>query len=167
MMPTSHPSRIVLGLDPGFDRVGYGIIDGSARQERMLAYGCVTTPKKSSLPDRLSRLADEVEAIIERYQPTLAGVEKLFFYNNAKTALDVSQARGVLLLILTRARIPILEFTPLQVKQTTVGYGNATKKQVQYMVTRLLCLSQAPQSDDAADALAIALCANQHHSLLV
>jgi len=155
-------SKVILGVDPGFGRMGWGII----KQEnngtwKALGWDCVNTASTLSLSDRLLVLRDELKAVIKKYKPTSAAVEKLFFFNNVKTAIDVGQARGVILLTLIDAGLPLMEFTPLQVKQAMTGYGKAEKNQMQKMVAMILGLKGKIKSDDAADALAIALCAGQ------
>ncbi|MDO8509991.1 MAG: crossover junction endodeoxyribonuclease RuvC [bacterium] len=153
-------SEIVLGIDPGFGRLGYGVIKKDNRGAwRALDYGCVETKPKSPLPERLVIIRDELVKVIKKYQPTLAGIEQLFFFNNAKTAMDVGQARGVVILTMIDHKIPFVEFTPLQVKQGITGYGKAEKGQMQKMVAMLLGIKGKIKSDDAADALAIAMCA--------
>lgn len=152
--------RIILGLDPGLARMGYGIICVAGSSFSCLTYGCIETPSTHSLSQRLEELYNKLSSLIQKFSPHTAAVEKLFFAKNTKTALDVSHARGVLLLTLAHAKIPIYECTPLQVKQAVVGYGRAEKRQVKKMVQLLLSLSTPPRSDDAADALAIALCAS-------
>lgn len=147
----------VLGIDPGFGRTGYGIIEGSGDSWSVVTYGCIETQTKTPYGERLQTLAEELKDLLTTYQPTLAGVELLFFYSNAKTAMLVGQARGVILLTLGKYQIPIVECTPLQVKQAVCGYGAAEKIQVGKMVQLLLRLPQVPKPDDIADALAVAL----------
>lgn len=154
--------EIILGVDPGFGRMGWGVI----QQEKngtwsALGWGCVETSAKESLSARLIILRDELQKVIKKYQPTSAAVEQLFFFNNAKTAMDVGQARGVILLTVLDAGLKVAEFTPLQVKQAMTGYGRAEKGQMQKMVAMILGLKEKIKSDDAADALAVALCAGQ------
>lgn len=151
-------SRVILGIDPGLADTGFGVIEESAGQLRCLTYGSIKTKKGLSLSARIMELEKELDKIIKKYQPDLAGVEQLFFCNNAKTALLVGQARGVVLLTLAKNKLPLLEFTPLQVKQAITGYGSADKKQIQQMVKLILSLKEIPRPDDAADALAIAIC---------
>ncbi len=154
--------EIILGVDPGFGRMGWGVIKQEKNNTwRALDWGCVKTTPNSVLSDRLMILRDELKAVIKKYQPTSAAVEQLFFFNNAKTAMDVGQARGVILLTIIDAGMKVAEFTPLQVKQATTGYGRAEKGQMQKMVAVILGLKEKIKSDDAADALAIALCAAQ------
>ena len=150
---------IILGIDPGIADTGFGIIEkGKGGKISCLGYGSIKTKAGWPLADRLELLADELEKIIKKFQPGLACVEELFFQNNAKTAMIVGQARGVIIYICRKNKIPLCELTPLQVKQTIAGYGRAEKAQVQKMVKLLLGLKEIPKPDDAADALAIALC---------
>ncbi|HEX3100000.1 MAG TPA: crossover junction endodeoxyribonuclease RuvC [Patescibacteria group bacterium] len=158
---------IYLGIDPGTATTGYGIIKKIAgasktkpQQEfEILEFGVISTSKTDSDAHRLQILFEDLSAVIKKHKPQFAGIEKLFFTNNQRTAMTVSQARGVILLAMNQAKVPILEFTPLQVKNTLCGYGKADKKQVQTMVQRTFKLKNIPKPDDAADALAIALCA--------
>ena len=155
----------ILGIDPGTATTGYGIIKTGKRKDEfeIVDFGVIST--KAKLPDaeRLKILADDLSDIIKKHKPACVGVEKLFFTTNQKTAMTVSQARGVVLYIAQHNRIPILEFTPLQIKSFICGYGKADKKQVQYMVQKTFNLKSVPKPDDAADALAVALCAAFHH----
>lgn len=152
--------KIILGIDPGIADTGYGIIKKlSGGRMECLDYGSIKTPAKMELIDRLEILHRELGLIIKKYRPDLAAVEELFFCNNAKTALIVGQARGAILLSIKENKIPFAEFTPLQVKQAVSTYGQAGKAQVQKMVMLLLKLKEIPKPDDAADALAIAICA--------
>ncbi len=156
---------IILGIDPGTAIVGWGIIDTGAshnvEKAVCLGYGVITTDKSMSDSLRLVAIASGLEGVLKEYTPNLVGVEKLFFSNNQKTVMTVSQARGVILLVLEQQGVPLLEFTPLQVKQALTGYGRAEKSQMQQMTKLLLKLPSIPQPDDAADALAIALTAAQ------
>ena len=148
----------ILGIDPGIADTGYGLITMDGNNIIHLAHGSIKTHKTLTLPERLEELEKELIIIIDKYQPNISGVEELFFCNNAKTAFVVGQARGVVLLSLNKSLIPIKEFTPLQVKQGVTGYGKADKRQVQQMVKTILNLDQIPRPDDAADALAVAIC---------
>jgi len=150
---------IVIGIDPGTATTGFGIIEVKGMQCVALDYGVITTDKSLSHSVRLKILHDDVAAILATYKPTAAGVEKLFFATNVTTAMKVSEARGVILLALEQAGVEIREFTPLQIKQATTGYGQAKKPQMQQMVMKILSLTDIPKPDDAADALAIALAA--------
>jgi len=149
---------LVLGIDPGTAITGYGLVKGEDDDLSLVAYGAITTSSDWPLPERLQRIYRELTALIEDQQPTAVAVEELFFSKNVRTALSVGQARGVALLAAANARLPIHEYTPLQVKQAITGYGRATKDQVQQMVRMLLDLDSVPQPDDAADAIAVAIC---------
>lgn len=153
--------RTILGIDPGYGRVGYGLITQSSRKLFCKEYGCITTPSRDGLAARLLSIHRQLSEIIVRTTPHAIAVEKIFFYNNTKTAIDVSQARGVIILTAQLHGIPLTEVTPLQAKQAVAGYGQAEKNQVQKMVTLILGLTTIPKPDDAADALAIAICAGQ------
>lgn len=156
---------IYLGIDPGTATTGYGIIKkkethaSKTAEFEILEFGVITTKKTDSDAKRLQILHEDLSAIIKKFQPNYIGIEKLFFAKNQTTAMAVSQARGVALLACSQNKTPILEFTPLQVKNTLCGYGKADKKQVQRMVQQTFLLKNIPKPDDAADALAIALCA--------
>jgi crossover junction endodeoxyribonuclease RuvC len=151
---------LVLGIDPGTAITGYGLVRQSERGDQLeaIAYGAITTPPDWPMPTRLQKIYRELTALIREYHPTDGAVEELFFSRNVKTALVVGQARGVVLLALADGGVAIHEYTPLQVKQSVVGYGRAEKAQVQELVKLLLGLEAVPQPDDAADALAIAIC---------
>ncbi len=149
---------LALGIDPGTATTGYGLVrlepDGGLAA---VAFGVITTPKESSAPARLKMLYDQLRALLRKYKPETAAVEKLFFSRNVTTAIAVGQARGVALLALQQAGVEIFEYTPNEVKQAVAGYGSADKRQVQEMVRTLLLLEAIPKPDDAADALAIAI----------
>ncbi len=149
---------LILGIDPGTAITGYGLVMGEGDDLTLVAYGAITTSSDRPLPERLQRIYRELTALIEDQQPTAVAVEELFFSKNVRTALSVGQARGVALLAAANAGLPIHEYTPLQVKQAIAGYGRATKDQVQRMVRMLLALDSVPQPDDAADAIAVAIC---------
>ena len=150
---------IVIGIDPGLARLGYGVIESANGKIRPLVYGCVeTTGKNTRTPERLLQIFDAVEALFEKYSPTHLAIERLFFTNNITSAMNVSEVRGVVLLAAERRKIEITEYTPNQVKQAITGSGRADKRQMQEMITRLLHLDEIPKPDDAADALSIALC---------
>ncbi len=149
---------IVLGIDPGFAIVGYGVLRYEKNHFTVLEYGALTTHKDTPFPQRLEEIYQGLHALIQRHRPDAISIEKLFFNTNAKTVIDVSQARGVLVLAAQLQRVPMFEYTPLQVKQSVVGYGRAEKKQVQEMTRILLNLEKIPRPDDAADALAMAIC---------
>lgn len=156
---------IILGVDPGTATVGWGIIDTgethNLNRTRCLAYGCIVTDKNINSSRRLVAIASGLENLLKQYTPDLVAVEKLFFCNNQKTVMAVSQARGVILLVIEQQELPLSEYTPLQVKQALTGYGRAEKPQIQQMVKMLLRLPEIPRPDDAADALAVALTAAQ------
>ncbi len=149
---------IIMGIDPGFAIMGYGIVSYQGNRFQLMDYGVVTTPADMPLCGRLLMLEEGLAGLVGMYRPDAVSVEDLFFNSNAKTALKVGQGRGVALLCAARAGIPVFEYTPLQVKQAVTGYGRADKKQVQQMIKVLLNLSAIPKPDDAADALAVAIC---------
>lgn len=148
----------IIGIDPGTATIGWGIIEERSGNATPVAYGHISTHKDLSPARRLSLLADELEAILRLHAPEEAAVEELFFSNNAKTAISVAQARGVILLTLERFGVIIDGYTPNQVKQALTGYGSADKRQMQFMTKNVLRLPDIPKPDDTADALAIALC---------
>lgn len=149
---------IILGIDPGYAIVGWGVIEYTANRYSVIDYGAVTTEAKTPFNERLEAVYDGVEDIIKRYKPSALAIEKLFYNTNAKTVIDVAQARGVINLAAVKNSVPIFEYTPLQVKQSVVGYGRAEKKQVQEMTRVILKLEKIPKPDDTADALAMAIC---------
>ena len=148
----------ILGIDPGFAIVGWGIIDSERGNIRPVAYGAITTPAHTSLESRLLTIQRDLESLIEKYNPDEMAIEELFFNTNITTGIAVAEARGVILCTAHRLGLRISEYTPLQVKQAVVGYGKAEKHQVISMVTSLLKLPKPPKPDDAADAVAIAIC---------
>lgn len=148
----------ILGIDPGYAILGWGVLDMKGNHFSVVDYGAVTTDSKMEMPLRLQHLYTELTVIIERYKPEEASIEELFFNNNAKTAIMVGQARGVAVLACVNGGLAISEYTPLQIKQALVGYGRADKKQVQAMVKAVLNLSEVPKPDDTADAVAAAIC---------
>lgn len=149
---------IILGIDPGYAIVGYGVIEYRNSRYITLDYGAVTTEAKTAFSDRLAKIYDGITEIIEKWKPKAVSLEELFFNSNTKTAIDVAQARGVILLAAKKCGVPVFEYTPLQVKQSVVGYGRAEKKQVMEMTRMLLGLAKVPKPDDTADALAMAIC---------
>lgn len=151
--------RVILGIDPGIADTGYGIIRVSGSKAVCLEYGSIKTASNLELPERLTILNSQLDKIIKKYKPDLAAIEELFFNKNVRTALTVGQARGVALFTISQNKVPIFNFTPSQVKQAVSAYGQASKSQVQKMVKMILALDEIPKPDDAADALAIALCA--------
>jgi crossover junction endodeoxyribonuclease RuvC len=148
----------ILGIDPGTATTGFGLISKQGPKLSKLDCGVISTPKDIEMPKRLVMLHDDLQEIFKFHKPDAVAVEKLFFTSNITTAMTVSQARGVVLLVAEQNGIAIAEYTPLQVKMAVSGYGKATKKQVQEMVKKILKLDQIPKPDDAADALAIAIC---------
>ncbi len=148
----------VLGIDPGTATTGYGIVEETDAGIQPLAYGVITTPPGQPLPRRLQRVYQELRRLIQEWQPDEAAVEELYFNLNVRTALSVGQARGVVLLALADAGLPVTEYGPGEVKQALTGYGRAEKRQMQEMVRMLLGLKEVPSPDDAADALAVAIC---------
>ena len=148
---------LALGIDPGTAICGFGFVESRGSRLIPRAYGSIFTSPKMKMEDRLMKIYDELDALIKKYQPDVMGVEKLFFNRNVTTAITVGQARGIILLTAQQAGIPILEFSPLQVKQGVTGYGRATKDQVIDMTMRLLGIRQKIKPDDAADGLAMAI----------
>lgn len=159
----------VLGLDPGTATTGYGVVDAIDGQLRMVACGVIATPAEDEPADRLKSIYEQLTALLATYEPDTSGVEKLFFGRNITTAIRVGEARGVLLLALANAAIPVGEYSPPQIKEAVTGYGKADKTQMQLMVRQLLDLTETPRPDDAADALAVAITHYQydHYNSLV
>ena len=157
----------ILGIDPGIATVGFGVVLAEKNVQRMSRYGVVSTAAGIPLANRLMQIYDDVTELIRTFSPEAVAVEELFFNTNVKTAITVAQARGVILLAAEMSGAQVFEYTPLQVKQAVVGYGRAQKKQVMEMTRRILGLDHAPKPDDAADALAIALCHARSSSSLL
>ena len=151
----------ILGIDPGFAIVGWGIVEANRGKVRPVAYGAITTPAHTPIESRLLMIQNDLEAIIEKYHPEEMAVEELFFNTNITTGIAVAEARGVILCTAHAKGVKISEYTPLQVKQAVVGYGKAEKRQVIAMVTSILKLKNPPKPDDTADAVAIAICHSQ------
>ena len=149
---------IILGIDPGTAMLGFGIVERTGSRLRAIDYGVVSTPSRMSLPERLEAIHSAVTDLIELHKPALVAVERLFFTKNAQTAFAVGQARGVVLLAAAQHDLEVHEATPNEVKVATAGHGRASKEQVQRMVQAILALAELPEPDDAADALAIAVC---------
>ncbi len=149
---------IILGIDPGFAIVGFGAVEAGAGRQRLLRCGAITTPAGVPLPARLLQISEDMDQLLEQFRPDAMAIEELFFNNNITTGIGVAQARGVLLLAAERHGVPTYEYSPSQVKQAVAGYGKAEKRQVMDMTKRLLALKAVPKPDDAADAVAIALC---------
>lgn len=148
----------ILGIDPGTAITGFGLIDYQGNSSSLVVAGVIRTPAKQALELRLETIFDELQQLIAEYQPQHVAIEQLFFAQNVTTAMAVSHARGVAMLAAIKAGIEVVEYTPLQVKQAITGYGRAEKQQIQEMVRILLNLKEVPKPDDAADALAIAIC---------
>jgi crossover junction endodeoxyribonuclease RuvC len=149
---------VIMGIDPGTAITGYGIINKQSAESKILDYGCIRTETRFSTAERLGQIDQRFTKLLRKYKPDQIAVEDIFFFKNLKTAIKVSQARGVILARAACLKIPVFEYTPLQVKQAVTGYGRADKKQVQEMVKLLLNLKEIPEPDDAADALAVAIC---------
>ena len=148
----------ILGIDPGFAIVGFGVVESEGGRQRAVRCGAINTPAGLPLPTRLLQIANDMETLLTQFKPDAMAVEELFFNTNVTTGIGVAQARGVILMSAEKMGVPIYEYTPSQVKQAVVGYGKAEKRQVMDMTKRLLKLKEVPKPDDAADALAIALC---------
>lgn len=149
---------VILGIDPGYAIVGWGVLEYAWNKFKVVDFGAVLTQAKTPFPLRLQQIYTELGQILQKYKPEAVSMEKLFYNNNAKTVIDVAQARGVITLAVQQAGVPLYEYTPLQLKQSVVGYGRAEKKQVQEMTRIILGLDKVPKPDDTADALAIAIC---------
>lgn len=156
-----NKNTTILGIDPGYALTGYGLIITDGKQFKYLTHGVINTNKKLPFADRLWQIKNQLEKIIKKYQPKILAIENIFFYNNAKTALLVGEAKGVILLVAKINNLEIYNYTPLQVKQALVGHGRAEKKQIQKMVQMIFSLPKLPEPDDAADALAVAYCGLQ------
>lgn len=147
----------ILGIDPGTATTGWGVVQVEGGKLKVQSCGCILTPAKQNQAVRLAHIYSELDKIIKQTKPDILSIEKLFFINNIKTAMTVGEARGVCLLVAEQNKVPIFEYTPLQVKQALTGYGKAEKKQIQMMVKNILRLKEIPKPDDMADALAIAI----------
>ena len=148
----------ILGVDPGYAIVGYGVVEFDGVRFSTVGYGAITTEANTPFPDRLKSIYDDMTAVIKKYRPDCIAIERLYFNTNTTTAIDVAQARGVIILAAKNCSLEIAEYTPLQVKQAITGYGRAEKYQVMEMVKNLLFLSAVPKPDDTADALALTIC---------
>lgn len=148
----------ILGIDPGYAIVGFGVLEYDGTEFKPLQYGAITTEAGTRFAARLVSIYDDMTTIIKQYEPEVMAIERLYYTTNQKTVIDVSQARGVLILCAEQHGLRMYEYTPLQIKQAVVGYGKADKHQVMDMTRRILKLSQIPKPDDAADALAVAIC---------
>lgn len=152
---------IILGIDPGFAITGYGVIRYEKNKLQLLEYGVVSTKKEMPFTQRLMAIDAKIRVLCETYKPDCCAIEELFFNNNAKTAIAAAQGRGIAVGAVASLGIPVFEYTPLQVKQAVVGYGRAEKKQIQQMVKMIMHMQEIPKPDDAADAIAIAICHSQ------
>ena len=148
----------ILGIDPGYALIGFGLIEAERGQARMKSYGAITTPAGLEFPARLNMIYDDMTELLTISKPDAVAVEELFFNTNLTTGIQVAHGRGIILLACQRKGVPIFEYTPSQVKQAVVGYGKAEKHQVMDMTRRILHLSEIPRPDDAADGLALAVC---------
>ena len=148
----------ILGVDPGVATIGFGLIEADRGSQRLLRYGVITTPAGLPLSNRLYQISRDMEELLGAFHPDEAAVEELFFSKNITTGIAVAHGRGVILLAAEQAGVPVYEYTPMQVKQAVAGYGGAEKRQVMLMTQRLLRMGEIPRPDDAADALAIAIC---------
>ena len=149
---------IVLGIDPGVATIGFGVVRTERQQNTLIQYGTITTPPGIPLSRRLLQISEDMEQLIHQFRPDEMAVEELFFTKNITTGIAVAHGRGVILLSAERLGVPVFEYTPMQVKQAVAGYGGADKRQVMLMTQRLLNMKQVPRPDDAADALALAIC---------
>lgn len=149
---------IILGIDPGVATVGFGVLRAERQKNKLIQYGVITTPPGLQLSTRLLQISNDMEELIRRFHPDEMAVEELFFTKNITTGIAVAHGRGVILLAAERLGVPVFEYTPMQVKQAVVGYGKAEKRQVMLMTQRLLGMKEVPRPDDAADALALAIC---------
>ncbi len=156
---------IVLGIDPGYAIIGYGVLDTS-KSSMLVDYGAIITPKEDSMPVRLENIDKSLKFLFDKFKPDVVAIEELFYFKNQKTIIQVAQARGVILLACQKYCGNIYEYTPLQIKQALTGQGRAEKAQVQFMVKAILGLDKIPKPDDAADALAVAICHSQSSPML-
>ena len=156
---------IVLGIDPGYAIIGYGVLDTN-KSNMLVDYGAIITPKEDSMPVRLENIDESLKYLFEKFKPDVVAIEELFYFKNQKTVIQVAQARGVILLACQKYCGKIYEYTPLQIKQALTGQGRAEKAQVQFMVKAILGLDKIPKPDDAADALAVAICHSQSSPML-
>lgn len=154
---------VILGIDPGYATVGYGVVAKMGNRYKSLEHGAIVTPAGMDFNRRIEIIYDRLSEIAEKHKPEVASIEKLYFQNNQKTAINVAEARGVVLLAMQKNNVKVHEYTPLQVKSSITGYGRAEKYQVMEMTKRLLCLTEVPKPDDTADALALAICHGQSY----
>jgi crossover junction endodeoxyribonuclease RuvC len=152
--------QLILGIDPGFDRLGFGFLQVCGSVVKVVDYGVITTDRESTFEERLKQIADDLRSLLLQFKPDVMGIEKLFFAQNTTTAMDVAEARGVVRLAAAEHSVPVVEFTPAQIKKALTGDGKANKAAMEMMITKLLNLPAVPKPDDAADALAVALTAS-------
>lgn len=157
----------ILGIDPGFATIGFGLVDSQGGQVKMLQYGTINTTPDMEFPQRLVTVFDDMTQLLAAYAPDVVAIEQLFWGTNVTTGIHVSHARGVLVLAIAQSGIPMFEYTPMQIKQAVAGYGKAEKRQVMDMTRRLLKMNEIPRPDDAADALAVAICHGRTHTSLL
>ena len=148
----------ILGIDPGYATIGFGILEADRGNYKLIQYGTITTPPSLEFPQRLQVIYNDMMELLQKVKPDAVAIEELFWGHNVTTGIGVSHGRGVILLTVAQALLPLYEYTPMQIKQAVVGYGNASKHQVQDMTRRLLHMDQIARPDDAADAIAVALC---------
>jgi crossover junction endodeoxyribonuclease RuvC len=163
--PQEGHEQVILGIDPGLATVGFGVIAASNQVVVARQWGAICTPPQKPIGERLCEIQTDLSQIITQHRPHLVAIEQIFFCKNAKTLVPVAQARGVILMTLAQFNLPVVEFTPLQVKQTVTGHGGSNKKDVQHYMSQWLKLTRIPKPDDAADALALALCGYRQVSL--
>lgn len=158
MVDTGNRPLTILGIDPGYAILGWGVVEYKASRHRLLGYGTVETSSDLSMPERLKEIYIGLNDVIAKYKPDVSAIEELFFNSNQKTAIKVGEARGAAVLACANNGLHVYEYTPLQIKQALTGYGRAEKQQIQEMVRQVLGLIKAPSPDDAADAVACAIC---------
>ena len=156
----------ILGIDPGFGIIGFGVIDKENSGLSVIDYGVITTPKEMPFNERLRVIYDSMNALLDRYKPDEVSIEELYFNKNITTGIKVAEARGIILLTFQQHKLPIFEYTPQDIKLALTGQGKATKHQMQFMVKTLLRLTKIPRPDDAADAVAVALCHSQTNQMM-
>lgn len=157
----------ILGIDPGYATIGFGFIESNRGEHQLLQFGTITTPADMDFPQRLKMIYEDMEQLLDTLKPDVISIEELFFGRNVTTGIGVSHGRGVILLAAAQKSIPIFEYTPMQIKQAVCGYGKAEKRQVMDMTRRLLHMKEVARPDDAADAIAVALCHGRSHTSLL
>ena len=156
----------ILGIDPGYGIVGWGVVENNMGRVSIVDYGTIQTPKEMRMPERLKVIGESIEEIMQTFKPDAVAIEELFFFRNHTTIIPVAEARGIIINACYKTCSNLYEYTPLQIKQALTGHGKAEKQQVQYMVKNILGLSEIPKPDDAADAVAVAICHSQINSSL-